>query len=198
MPKDTLATEQFADQASWEQWLALHGTASPGLWLKIAKAAARGATVTKQQAIETAIRHGWIDGQLSALDAEYFLVRFTPRRPGSKWSALNVETAERLIAEDRVTLAGLREIEAAKNDGRWASAYAGQRMAEPPPDLLRALQASSKAMRAFDALDRANRYAMIYRVQDAKKTETRAKRIATYIAMLENGQTLHPKRARRR
>lgn len=119
--------EQFDDQASWERWLAVHGTASPGVWLKIAKAAAPRTTVTKQQAIETAISHGWIDGQLSAFDAEYFLIRFTPRKPGSKWSALNVETAERLLRESRVTPAGLREIEAAKSDGRWASAYVGQR-----------------------------------------------------------------------
>lgn len=198
MPKDKLPTKQFDDQASWDQWLVLHSAASPGVWLKIAKAAGRRATVTKPQAIETAISHGWIDGQLSALDAEYFLVRFTPRKPGSKWSALNVATAERLMGENRVAPAGLREIEAAKSDGRWASAYVGQRTAEPPADLLQALRASLKAKREFDALDRANRYAIIYRVQDAKKAETRAKRIATYIAMLEEGQTLHPKRARRR
>lgn len=198
MPKDKLPIEQFDDQASWSQWLALHGAASAGVWLKIAKAAARRATVTKPQAIETAISHGWIDGQLNALDDEYFLVRFTPRKPGSKWSAFNVATAERLIKENRVTPAGLRQIEAAKSDGRWASAYAGQRTAEPPADLLQALDASPKAKREFDLLDRANRYAIIYRVQDAKKAETRAKRIATYIAMLEDGQTLHPKRARRR
>lgn len=168
------------------------------MWLKIAKVGAPRATVTKQQAIETAISHGWIDGQLSAFDAEYFLVRFTPRKPRSKWSAINVETAERLMSENRVTPAGLREIEAAKNDGRWAAAYAGQRMAEPPADLLEALRASPKAKREFDALDRANRYAIIYRVQDAKKAETRAKRIEKYIAMLEAGQSLHPKRTRRR
>jgi uncharacterized protein YdeI (YjbR/CyaY-like superfamily) len=198
MPKDTLPTEQFDDQTLWERWLALHGAASPGVWLKIAKASARRATLTKQQAIETAISHGWIDGQLSAFDAEYFLVRFTPRKPGSKWSARNVETAERLMREHRMAPAGLREIEAAKNDGRWASAYAGQRNAEPPADLLQALRSSPKAKREFDALDRANRYSIIYRVQDAKKAETRAKRIATYIAMLESGQALHPKRARRR
>ena len=198
MPKDELAIEQFDDQASWDQWLALHGAVSPGVWLKIAKAAAPHATVTKPQAIETAISHGWIDGQLSTFDAQYFLVRFTPRKPGSKWSAFNVETAERLMRENRVRPAGLREIEAAKSDGRWASAYAGQRTAEPPPDLLQALLASPKAKREFDVLDRANRFAIIYRVQDAKKAETRAKRIATYIAMLEDGKTLHPKRARRR
>jgi len=198
MPKEKLPTKQFHDQASWDQWLELHGAAAAGVWLKIAKAAARRPTVTKAHAIETAIRHGWIDGQLDAFDAEYFLVRFTPRKPGSKWSAINVETAERLMKGNRVTPAGLRAIEAAKNDGRWTSAYVGQRMAEPPADLDKALRASPKAKREFDALDRANRYAIIYRVQDAKKAETRAKRITTYIAMLERGQTLHPKRARRR
>lgn len=198
MPKNKLSTEQFDDQASWDRWLAVHGAASTGVWLKIAKAAARRATVTKQQAIETAISRGWIDGQLSAFDAEYFLIRFTPRKPGSKWSAINVETAERLMRENRVTPAGLREIEAAKSDGRWASAYVGQRLAEPPPDLMKALRASPKAKREFEALDSANRYAIIYRVQDAKKPETRANRIVKYVAMLESGQTIHPKRARRR
>jgi len=198
MLKDKLPTEQFDDQASWDQWLALHGAASPGVWLKIAKAAACRATVTKQQAIETAISYGWIDGQLSAFDAEYFLVRFTPRKPRSKWSALNVQTAERLMRKNRVTPAGLREIEAAKSDGRWEAAYVGQRLAEPPEDLLQALRASPKAKREFDRLDRAKRFAIIYRVQDAKKAETRAKRIATYIAMLESGPTLHEKRPRRR
>lgn len=109
-----------------------------------------------------------------------------------------METAERLLRENRVTPAGLRQIEAARSDGRWASAYGGQRIAEPPPDLVRALRASPKAQSEFELLDRANRYAIIYRVQDAKKPETRARRIATYVAMLEQGQTLHPKRARRR
>jgi uncharacterized protein YdeI (YjbR/CyaY-like superfamily) len=198
MPKDALPTVQFDDQVSWGQWLARHGAASPGVWLKIAKVTARLTTVTKQEAIETAICYGWIDGQLSAFDAEHFLIRFTPRKAGSKWSAFNVKTAERLMGENRVTPAGLHEIEAAKSDGRWASAYVGQRMAEPPADLLLALRASPKATGEFDLLDRANRYSIIYRVQDAKKPETRAKRIAAYIAMLESGQTLHPKRTRRR
>ena len=198
MRKDELPTEQFDDGASWEEWLALHGAASPGVWLKIAKADARHATMTKQQAIEIAICYGWIDGQLSAFDAEYFLVRFTPRKPRSKWSASNVETAERLMREKRMTPAGSREIEAAQRDGRWSSAYAGQRAAEPPADLLQALQASPKAKREFDQLDRANRFSIIYRVQDAKKAETRARRILTYIAMLESGQSLHPKRSSRR
>lgn len=198
MQKDKLPTKQFRDQASWDHWLALHGGDSAGAWLKFAKAAARRKTVTKQHAIETAICHGWIDGQLGAFDAEYFVVRFTPRKRGSKWSALNVRTAERLTREKRVTPAGLREIEAAKSDGRWGSAYVGQRMAEPPADLLEALRVSPKATREFDALDRSNRYAIIYRVQEAKKAETRARRIKTYVAMLECGQTLHPKRVRRR
>ena len=198
MSNGTLEIEQFGDQASWDKWLTLNGARSSGVWLKIAKAAAQRTTVTKQQAIESAIAHGWIDGQLGACDAEFFLVRFTPRRPGSKWSAVNVQTAERLVRENRMTPAGLREIEAAKSDGRWASAYAGQRTAEPPADLMKALRASPKAKREFDALDRANRYSIFYRVQDAKKPETRAKRIATYIAMLECGQALHPKRARKR
>ena len=197
MPKDKLPIKQFDDQAAWDTWLARNCASSSGVWLKFAKTGARRATVTKPQAIETAICHGWIDGQIGALDDEYYLIRFTPRKQGSKWSTINVETAERLIKEKRVTPAGLSAIEAAKSDGRWASAYAGQRTAEPPADLLKALRASPKAAHEFEVLDRANQYSIIYRVQDAKKPETRAKRIATYVSMLEAGESLHPKRTRR-
>lgn len=160
--------------------------------MKLAKAGATNPTVTKAQAIEGALCHGWIDGQLGKLDDEHFLVRFTPRRPRSRWSAVNRKTAERLIEAGRMAEAGRREVEAAQADGRWEAACAPQSTAEPPEDLMAALAASPTAERMFATIDRANRYAIIYRVQDAKKTETRTRRIAEFVAMLERGEVIHP------
>jgi uncharacterized protein YdeI (YjbR/CyaY-like superfamily) len=184
----------FGDLASWEAWLEAEGASSPGLWLKLAKARATYPTLSKAEAVEAALCHGWIDGQLATFDEDYFLVRFTPRRRGSRWSAINRDTAQRLIEAGRMSEAGRREIEAAKADGRWDAAYASQHKAEPPPDLLDALAANSVAQRVFGGLDSANRYAVIYRVQDAKKPETRARRIARYVEMLARGETIHPRK----
>jgi uncharacterized protein YdeI (YjbR/CyaY-like superfamily) len=188
----------FDDHGAWDRWLAGYATASAGLWLKLAKAGAPRKTLTKREAIEGALRHGWIDGQLAKHDEHYFRVRFTPRRPGSKWSAINAATAERLIKAWRMTAAGLREVEAAKADGRWAAAYAPQSKAQPPADLKAALAAAPAAKRLFEELDSANRYAVIYRVQDAKKPETRARRIAQYVDMLARGATLHPRKSKKK
>lgn len=160
--------------------------------MKLAKAGATSPTLSKLEAIEGALCHGWIDGQLDKLDDEYFLVRFTPRRARSRWSAVNRTTAQRLIEAGRMAEAGRRQIEAAQADGRWEAAYAPQSTAEPPEDLVAALAASPDAERMFAAIDRANQYAIIYRVQDAKKPETRARRIAQLVAMLERGEVLHP------
>ncbi len=192
--KDGLPVLAFADAAAWSDWLAANGENAPGLWMKLAKAAAPDRTVSKAKAIEEALCHGWIDGQLGRFDDAYFLVRFTPRRPGSRWSEVNRKTAERLLSEGRVAAAGLAQIEAAKADGRWERAYAPQSTAEPPADLLAALAAEPAAEALFRELDSANRYAVIYRVQDTKKPETRAQRIAQYVAMLARGETIHPRR----
>jgi uncharacterized protein YdeI (YjbR/CyaY-like superfamily) len=131
------------------------------------------------------------------LDDAYFLTRFTPRRPGSRWSAINRETAERLMREGRMSETGLREVERAKAVGRWDAAYAPQSKAQPPADLKAALKANPVAQRMFDQLDSANRYAVIYRVQDVKKPETRARRVARYVEMLARGETIHARRERR-
>jgi uncharacterized protein YdeI (YjbR/CyaY-like superfamily) len=140
----------------------------------------------------------WIDGQLDKLDDHYFLVRMTPRRPGSRWSAKNRATAERMGQEGRLKPGGLAEVEAAKSDGRWAAAYASQRKAETPIDLAEALALSAPASRFFETLDRANRYAIIYRVNNTKKPETRAKRIEQFVETLARGETIHPlKKARK-
>lgn len=184
----------FPDAAAFRAWLEANGAAAQGFWMKFAKAGAPEPTVTKAQAIETALCFGWIDGQIAPLEAHYFRTRFTPRRPQSKWSAINRQTAERLIAEGAMAPAGLREVEAAKADGRWEAAYAPQSRAETPPDLAQALAANPAAARVFGEIDAANRYAVIYRVTEAKKPETRAARIARFVDMLARGETIHPPR----
>lgn len=186
----------FDDLAAWEAWLKKEAASSDGLWMKLGKAGAPRSTIGKAQAIEGALCHGWIDGQLAKFDEHYFLVRFTPRRRGSRWSAANRETAQRLIDAGRMSSAGRVEVEAARADGRWAAAYASQSKAECPPDLLKALAANPAARRMFEELDSANRYAVIYRVQDAKKPETRTRRIKQYIEMLARGETIHPRKGK--
>ena len=140
---------------------------------------------------------GWIDGQLDRFDDQYFLVRMTPRRPGSRWSAKNREAADRLLVQGRLQSPGLAEVEAAKSDRRWEAAYASQGKAEVPEDLAAALASHETAKRFFETLDRANRYSIIYRVNDAKRPETRAQRIAQFVEMLARGETIHPQRGSR-
>lgn len=165
---------------------------SAGFWLKLSKAGAVTATISKEDAIEAALCCGWIDGQLGKFDEHYYLVRMTPRRPRSRWSAKNRATAGRLADQGRLRSAGLAEIEAAKADGRWDAAYASQATATIPDDLAAALASHESAKRFFDKLDGANRFAIIYRVNDAKRPETRARRIAQFVEMLARGEALHP------
>jgi uncharacterized protein YdeI (YjbR/CyaY-like superfamily) len=170
-----------------------------GFWLKLAKAGAPERTISKEEAIEAALCCGWIDGQLDRFNEHYFLVRMTPRRPGSRWSAKNCATAERLTRAGRVNAAGVAEIKAAKSDGRWDAAYKSSRNAEVPDDLAAALARNRIAKRFFETLDSANRFAIIYRVNDAKRPETRTKRIAQYVEMCAGGETIHPaKKARKK
>jgi uncharacterized protein YdeI (YjbR/CyaY-like superfamily) len=181
----------FADAQAWESWLAAQGGNARGVWLKIAKAGNTDSSLTKTQAIDTALCHGWIDGQIDKYDEVWFLTRFTPRKRTSKWSENNRKRAEQLVAEGRVTPAGLAEIEAAKADGRWDSAYAPASAAEEPEDLKTALDAEPAARAFFDTLTGANRYAILYRVQTAKKPETRAARIEKFVGMCARGETVH-------
>jgi uncharacterized protein YdeI (YjbR/CyaY-like superfamily) len=187
----------FKDLPSIEAYFSANGGSQSGFWLKLSKAGAPVATITKALAIEAALCHGWIDGQLGKFDEHYFLVRMTPRRPTSRWSANNRDTAERLIREKLMRPSGLKQVEQAKNDGRWNVAYKSQSKAEPSPDFLAALTANKKAERAFANLDGANRYAFIYRVNDAKRPETRDKRIREYVDMLAQGKTIHPAKSKR-
>jgi uncharacterized protein YdeI (YjbR/CyaY-like superfamily) len=184
----------FASREACESWLAKHGAASRGIWIKFAKKAAGVACVGKSAAIEAALAFGWVDGQLDAFDDRFWLVRFTPRGPRSKWSQINVETAKRLLAAGRMTPAGLAEVEKAKIDGRWDAAYAPQSNAEVPDDLQAALDARPAAKAFFATLKGANRYAVLYRIHDAKTEQTRAARIEKFVSMLALGQTIHPRK----
>lgn len=170
---------------------------STGFWLKLSKPGAPVATLRKEEAVEAALCCGWIDGRLGKLDDHYYLVRMTPRRPDSRWSAKNCATAERLAKEGRLKPAGLAQVEAAKSDGRWAAAYKSPANTETPHDLKRALSSNKSAHRFFKTLDSANRYSIIFRVNDAKRPETRAKRIAQFVLMLEEGKTLHPAKTKK-
>jgi uncharacterized protein YdeI (YjbR/CyaY-like superfamily) len=190
MPTDELAVVSCASREEWDAWLSEH-TGAAGAWLRVAKKGAAAPTVTYAEALEVALCHGWIDGQKRAGDDEHWLQRFTPRRPGSRWSKRNRDAAEALIARGEMKAAGHREVEKAKQDGRWDAAYDGARTATVPDDLREALDASPRAKAFFATLKGANRYAILYRIQDAKRPETRARRIEKFVAMLEAGETIH-------
>jgi uncharacterized protein YdeI (YjbR/CyaY-like superfamily) len=182
---------ELASQAEWAAWLAEHHADSDGVWLKIAKKSMGIQTVTHAEALEEALCFGWIDSARRPLDATHFLQRFTPRRKRSRWSQVNRNSVERLIKAGRMQPAGLEQVEAAKADGRWEAAYEPQSRAAVPEDLQRALDANPKAKAFFETLTGQNRYAILYRVNDAKRPETRANRIAQYVAMCAKGRTLH-------
>ncbi len=182
----------FPSPGAWEAWLDAEHAASPGTWLKLAKRGTGIATVTYDEALDVALCFGWIDGQKRGFDDAYWLQRFTPRRPAGRWSRINRDKALALIAAGRMRPAGMREVERAQADGRWDAAYEGARTMTVPDDLRAALDASEPAREFFATLDAANRYAILYRVQDAKRSETRARRIERYVAMLAAGEKLHP------
>ncbi len=169
MPRDDLPVLPFPTQQAWEEWLEKHHEESSGVWLKIAKKASGFETVTHAEALEVALCFGWIDGQRNGLDEEWFLQRFTPRRARSKWSMINRDKVDALTAAGRMRPAGLREAERAKEDGRWDAAYAGQRTITVPEDLQAALDENPAAREFFETLTGSNRYAVLYRVQDAKR-----------------------------
>lgn len=182
----------FASRGAWEAWLEEHHASSDGLWLKIAKKASGIETVTYAEALDAALCYGWIDGQANKFDGNYYLQRFTPRRPRSKWSQVNREKVAKLIEEGRMKPAGLREIERAKADGRWDAAYEPQSRATIPEDLRDALAKNDEARAFFETLNSTNRYAILYQIQDAKRPETRVRRIEKYVAMLAEGKKLYP------
>jgi uncharacterized protein YdeI (YjbR/CyaY-like superfamily) len=180
----------FATGADLEAWMDKHGEESDGIWLKFAKKDSGIESVVYAQAIEIALSYGWIDGQAKRLDDHHYLQRFTPRRSRSKWSKINREKAERMIAEGRMHPAGLREVERAKEDGRWDQAYDSPSTATVPDDFRAALDAEPAAAEFFSSLGSTKRYSFLYRITDAKRPETRAKRIAEYVELLREGKTL--------
>ena len=193
MPRGALPVLGFADSGGWESWLAEHHAASAGVWLKIPKknsAAADG--VSYAEALAVALCYGWIDGQKGRLDDDYWLQRFTPRKRGSRWSKINTEKAAELIEAERMQPAGMRQVELARADGRWEAAYQGQRAIGVPDDLAAELAGNDAARAFFASLSGVNRYAILYRIGEAKRPETRAKRIAKFVAMLAAHETIHP------
>jgi uncharacterized protein YdeI (YjbR/CyaY-like superfamily) len=187
-------TLTFSDIAEWDAWLAKHHDRSDAVLLRIPKR--KGSDLTYARALDVALSWGWIDSQKRALDASAWLQRFSPRTAKSPWSKINRARAEALIASGAMKQPGLEEVERARADGRWARAYEGSRTAEVPADLATALARNPRARAFFDALDRANRYAILWRVQNAKKPETRERRIEQFVALCAAGKTLHPTRAK--
>jgi uncharacterized protein YdeI (YjbR/CyaY-like superfamily) len=181
----------FESVAAWEAWLEKHHAEAPGVWLKIAKKGSGVASVTHDEALDAAICQGWIDGQRKALDDTFFLQKFTGRRARSLWSTRNVEKVAKLIEAERMRPAGLEQVELAKADGRWDAAYEGQRAATVPDDLRGELDRNPPAAEFFASLDSQNRYAILYRVQNAKRPETRARRIETFVQMLSRGEKIY-------
>jgi uncharacterized protein YdeI (YjbR/CyaY-like superfamily) len=186
-----LPVMEFASARAWNSWLAKHHASSPGVWLKIAKKGTGVTTVRYPEVLDIALSWGWIDGLRHKHDDVYFRQRMTPRTPKSRWSQINRDRAEALIAACKMRAPGWREVDAAKADGRWDAAYAGSRAITVPDDLRRALRRKAKARRAFEQLDSQNRYAILYRIHDAKRPETRARRIEQFVDMLAEGRTIH-------
>lgn len=184
------------DAAAWRTWLEAHHADSRGAWLVISKKGGDVTALAYEPAVLEALCFGWIDGQARGRDAGSRLIRFTPRTRTSAWSLSNVERVARLEAEGRMTPAGRAAVEAAKADGRWELAYAGAPTAEVPADLAEAIAAVPQAQAMFDVLTSTNRSAMIYGVRSAKRPETRARKIATYVAMLARHETLYPQKRR--
>lgn len=188
----SLPTLLFETQRDWEAWLEVHHADAPGVWLQIAKKATDKPSVSYAEALDSALCYGWIDGQKASLDDAHWLQKFTPRRPKSAWSRVNSEKATALIAAGRMHPAGQRQVDQAKGDGRWEAAYDSQSTIAIPADLQHELDAHPEAKAFFGTLDSRNRYAILYRIQTAKKAETRAARIQKFVEMLSRRQTIHP------
>jgi uncharacterized protein YdeI (YjbR/CyaY-like superfamily) len=192
MPSDSLPVISFASGEAFESWLATEHAASAGVWLKIAKKGSSTQTVSYADALAVALCFGWIDGQKGKLDDDFWLQRFTPRKPGSRWSRINTDRAAELIEAGRMRPAGQAEVDRAQADGRWAAAYESSSTITVPDDLAAELGRNDEARAFFETLNGASRYAILYRVTTARRPETRAQRIATYVAMLARHETLYP------
>lgn len=189
--KDGKPILAFATVEEWEAWLDAEHGSSDGVWLKFAKKGSGIETVVYAEALDVALCYGWIDSQVSRYDERHYLQRFTPRRPRSRWSQLNREKIEALARQGRVRPAGLEQVELAKADGRWEAAYASPANVEVPDDLRQALDGSPRAAEFWAGLSKSNRFAVIYQLQDAKRPETRARRLEKFLGMLERGEKLY-------
>src|SRR5712691_5696883 len=187
-----LSIMSFETQQDWESWLTEHRTDTVGIWLKIAKKETGKPSVNYSEALDSALCYGWIDGQKASFDDQYWLQKFTPRRPKSIWSKVNCDKATALIAEGRMQPEGIRQVELAKADGRWESAYESQSKITIPADFQSELDKNQKARDFFSTLDSANRYAFLFRIHAAKKPETRSAKIQKFVEMLNQQQKLHP------
>jgi uncharacterized protein YdeI (YjbR/CyaY-like superfamily) len=192
MKTTDLPTLPFATKKKWASWLAKQHDKSVGVWLKLAKKDSGIASVTYDEALEVALCYGWIDGQKKGFDDKYWLQKFTPRGPRSIWSKINTVKAEKLIASGEMKPVGLKAIELAKQDGRWEAAYESQKNISVPDDFESALNQNKKAKVFFATLNSVNRYAILFRIQTAKKAETRVRRIQQFVEMLERGEKLYP------
>ena len=181
----------FDTAAGWEAWLDQNHASSPGVWLTLAKKGSGATTVSRADALELALCYGWIDSQAATIDDRFWKQRFTPRRRRSKWSQVNCAAAEALIAAGRMKPAGLAEVQAAKEDGRWDAAYAPPATITVPADLQERLDTEPAAQAFFDGLSSRNRYAILYRIADAKRPDTRARRIEKFVRMLTAGETVY-------
>ncbi len=181
----------FKEWGDFRRWLARNHERSSGIWLRVYKKHSRTASITYPEALDQALCFGWIDGQRKPLDERSWLQKFTPRRPRSGWSRRNTEHAQRLIDDGQMTPAGMREIKAARADGRWAAAYDSFREARIPGDFLKALAANKKAEAFYRTLNRTNLYSIVYRLQTAKKPQTREKRISAIIQRLQREEKFH-------
>ena len=186
-----LPTLSFESQKKWADWLAKGHDKSAGIWLKLGKKGTGIPSVTYDEALEVALCYGWIVGQKKGFDDQYWLQKFTPRGAKSIWSKINTEKAERLIASGEMKPAGLKSIEAAKQDGRWDAAYESQKTISVSGDFQSALDENQKAQTFFASLNSANRYSFLFRLQTARKAETRARLIRQFVEMLERGEKFH-------
>src|ERR671919_11459 len=189
--KDGRPILAFASPEAWEAWLEREHAKSDGVWLKFAKKGSGVASVVFAEALEVAICYGWIDSQALSLDERFYLQKFTPRRARSKWSRINRDRVEELTKQGRMKPAGLAQVERAKEDGRWEAAYASPASLEVPEDLQKALDANPRAAEFWASLNKSNRFAIVYQLQDAKKPETRARRLDKFVGMLERGEKLY-------
>lgn len=192
MPATTLPEYKFTTQAAWRDWLAENHAKAPGVWLQLAKKGSGITSVSRSEALECALCYGWIDGQAKSIDDVWWFQKFTPRKPSSIWSVINRQKALDLIATGDMQAAGLAAIEQARKNGRWESAYESPRNITIPPDLQAELDAHPKAAAFFATLNSTNRYAILFRLQTAKKPETRASRLGKFVEMLNCGEKIHP------